>query len=278
MRYLRCVLGVIAFLFISVSFAEESNPFTSLNWQIGPTKARIGDQASLDIPNRYVFLGAEDTKKFMELNQNLPNGRQYIFAPDDLHWFAVFQFNPIGYVKDDETINAEALLNTMKENTEAGNIERKKRGWRTMSIEGWQYPPHYDNQSKRLEWAYLAKDNNDNKPIINYNTRLLGRTGVMEVILVAEPAILDPSVESLKTALNDYDFALGEKYAEFREGDHVAEYGLAALVAGGAAAVAAKKGFFTVILGFLAAAWKFVAIAVFGFLAWLKSLFSKNDK
>ena len=35
----------------------------------------------------------------------------------------------------------------------------------------------------------------------------------------------------------------GERYAEFRAGDRVAEYGLAALVLGGAAAVATKSGF-----------------------------------
>jgi len=53
----------------------------------------------------------------------------------------------------------------------------------------------------------------------------------------------------------------------------VAEFGLAALIAGGAAAVATKKGFWAVIAGFFAAAWKFIAVAVVGLLAWLRSLF-----
>ena len=47
---------------------------------------------------------------------------------------------------------------------------------------------------------------------------------------------------AFKTALKGYDFAAGERYAEFRAGDRVAEYGLAALVVGGAAAVASKTG------------------------------------
>jgi len=65
----------------------------------------------------------------------------------------------------------------------------------------------------------------------------------MQVVLVSSPETLDQSVGSLKKALGGYDFTRGEKYAEFRPGDHVAEFGLAALIAGGAAAVATKKGF-----------------------------------
>ena len=57
-----------------------------------------------------------------------------------------------------------------------------------------------------------------------------------------------------------------------------AEFGLAALIAGGAAAVAAKKGVFAVIAGFLAAAWKFILVAVIGAFAWIKSLFKKKNQ
>ena len=40
--------------------------------------------------------------------------------------------------------------------------------------------------------------------------------------------------------------------------------------AGGAAAVATKKGFWAVIAGFFAAAWKFIAVAVVGYFAYKK--------
>jgi uncharacterized membrane-anchored protein len=128
-----------------------------------------------------------------------------------------------------------------------------------------------------LEWAFLAKDDNTNSQIINYNTRLLGRSGVMEVVLVADPGELDASVTALKNAINGYSFVPGENYAEYRQGDRVAEFGLAALIAGGAAAVATKKGFWAVLAGFFAAAWKFVAAAVIGILAWLRSFFKKKS-
>src|SRR5438046_7897948 len=40
---------------------------------------------------------------------------------------------------------------------------------------------------------------------------------------------------SFKSALGGYGFVSGENYAEFKAGDKIAEYGLAALVLGGAA-------------------------------------------
>ena len=78
---------------------------------------------------------------------------------------------------------------------------------------------------------------------MNYTIRLLGRRGVMHVILVSDPQSLDRDIADFKASLAGYSFVSGERYSEFRSGDHVAEYGLAALVLGGAAAVATKTGF-----------------------------------
>src|SRR5258708_6148803 len=212
-------LVFLAFLFAVTAYAQE-NPLSKLGWQFSGDGV-IGDKATIKIPEGYAFLGAADTKKFMELNENLTSGREYLFAPKDLSWFAVFEFSPVGYVKDDEKIDADSVLNTVRKSTEKGNEERRKRGWGTLSIQGWRFQPQYDKNAKLLEWAFVATDDRTNAPIINYNTRLLGRTGVMQVVLVSSPEALDQSVGSLKKALGGYDFTRGEKYAEFRPGDHV---------------------------------------------------------
>lgn len=279
MRYIRLALGLVAFLFFGLSHAQEANSLANLAWQRGPTEALIGDKATIKVPPGYVFLGSAETKKFMEANHNVSSGHEYLLAPDNLHWFSLFSFDPIGYVKDNETIDADAVLDTVKEGTKQGNEERKRRGWSTMSIVGWRFKPHYDRDSKLLEWAFVGRDDSTGSDVINYNTRLLGRSGVMQVVLVSDPGVLDTAAATLKTMLMDgYQFAPGEKYAEFKQGDRVAEYGLAALVAGGAAAVAAKKGVFAVIGAFLAAAWKFVLALVVGAIAWLKSLLRKKSQ
>ena len=277
MLRLRFAVFVFAALFSCLTFGEELSPIAQLAWQFGPTEAVIGDKALMKIPEGYAFLNNTETKKFMEINHNISSGQEYVLAPETLGWFAVFRFNPVGYVKDDETLDAAQVLEAVKAGTVEGNKERSNRGWSTMSIVGWRFQPQYDRQANLLEWAFVAKDDSTKEDIINYNTRLLGRTGVMEVILVADPARLDTSIGELKTTLTGYQFAAGEKYAEFQQGDRVAEFGLAALVAGGAAAVAAKKGFFAMIGAFLAAAWKFVLAGVIAAGVWLKSLFTKKN-
>lgn len=277
MRCIRFVFAILAFMGFGIAQGDNSNPLLQLAWQMGPGQASIGDKGTINIPEGFAFLGAADTKKFMELNQNLAADDEYLIAPKSLAWFAVFEFNPTGYVKDNDTIDANQVLDSVKEGTAAGNEERKKRGWSTMSITGWRFQPQYDSQAKLLEWAFMAKDDATNSPIVNYNTRLLGRTGVMQVLLVADPGVIDTAVGSLKTVLTGYTFVPGERYSEFKQGDRVAEFGLAALIAGGAAAVAAKKGFFAAIAAFFAAAWKFIVLVVVAALTRFKSLFKKKS-
>ena len=73
-----------------------------------------------------------------------------------------------------------------------------------------------------------------------------------------------------------YQFSTGEKYAEFKEGDHIAEYGLAALITGGAAAVAAKKGWLAAIGVFLLKIWKLLVVGVVAVGAGFRKFFKRG--
>src|SRR3546814_3014754 len=134
-----------------------------------------------------------------DLAENPPTGvNEYVVAPTDLRWAAFFSFNETGYVKDDEKLDPDDILSSIREGTEASNIERERRGWDTMKILGWSFRPQYDEQINALEWAILAQMDHGGGQLINYNTRLLGRRGVMEVVLVADPQTLDASIASFK--------------------------------------------------------------------------------
>lgn len=255
----------------------ESDSSPALDWQFGSAAGAIGSRAKIDMPAGYGFLGAEDTKKFMVLTENIPGDGEYVIAPTTLDWFAIFRFNAVGYVKDNQELDADKLLETMKEGTKQSNQERERRGWGTMTLQGWAFRPRYDSDSHLLEWAFLGKDDQSGDSIVNYNTRILGRNGVMEVVLVASPSQLDSAVPALKNVLKHFHYLPGEKYADYRKGDKIAKFGLAALITGGVAAVATKKGFWAVIGGFLAAAWKFVAAGVAAFFAWVGSLFRRKS-
>ncbi|MGH8764456.1 MAG: DUF2167 domain-containing protein [Burkholderiales bacterium] len=232
-----------------------------LSWQKGPGEGMIAGKAKIRIPEGYAFLDEKNTRRFLEIMGNPPRDGHYLLAPSRLDWFAVFSFEALGYVKDDEKIDTDALLKSLKDGDGPGNEERKRLGMEAVYTDGWHVPPHYDAATKRLEWGVRLRGERGGTSV-NYTSRLLGRTGVMSSVLVCSTRTLDADMKAFNGALAGYDFVSGEKYAEYKSGDKIAEYGLAALVLGGAAAAAAKAGwlkflgkFWIVIAGALAAGW-----------------------
>jgi uncharacterized membrane-anchored protein len=239
----------------------------ALDWIRGPKKVQLFDNSTLQLPEGYLFLNPTDTAKLQALQHNLPGPQQYFLSPEDFRWQVFFSFKDDGYVKDDEKIDADALLKSIEASTAEGNKLRREKGWDEMQVVGWQTPPHYDSQTHRLEWAIDGKNVKTNDVVVNFNTRLLGRGGVMSAVLITAPDALAPSITEFKGTLNGFEYVPGQRYAEYKPGDKIAKYGLAALVTGGAAAIAVKTGLWKVIVGALAAGWKFIAagaVALFG--------------
>jgi uncharacterized membrane-anchored protein len=247
-----------------------------LHWQQGPTEGRIGAKAVIAVPQDHVFLDEANTRRFLQLTGNPPRDGHYLFAPSSLDWFAVFSFEASGYVKDDEKIDADALLKTLKSSDAPSNEERKRLGMEALYTEGWQVAPYYDLDTKRLEWGTRLRTAGGHH-VVNYSSRLLGRSGVMSAVLVSDPGTLAADTLQFKTALRQFSYVPGEKYSEFKSGDRIAEYGLAALIVGGAAAVATKKGFWSLLAGFFAAFWKVLVGVGVAALAGLGSLFKRKQ-
>jgi len=244
--------------------------FEGVTWQKGPSVGDLGTHAQVKVPEGYVFAGARDTRTIMEANHNPITGKEMGFvAPAGEDWYAVFEFDDVGYVKDDEkdSLDQNALLDSIKQGTEAGNKERLRRGWPTMTIIGWETPPRYNDITHNLEWAIRAQS--EGLPVINHNTRVLGRGGVMEVTLVADPAVLAETMPKFKAMLDGFEFKQGKRYAEFRAGDKTAAYGLTGLIVGGGTAALVKTGAFKWL-------WKLLVAGAAGVAALVKKLFSRN--
>ena len=195
--------------------------------------------------------------------------------PTNAHWSVIFEFQDIGYVKDDDKdkLDANKLLDSYKKGTAHQNEVRVKNGEPPIENLAWEIPPRYNSETHNLEWAIKATSGGE--PILNYNTRLLGRKGVMEVVLISDPESLPATLPAFRDVLASYSFTTGNSYAEYRQGDKVAKYGLAALVLGGAAVGAAKLGLFTWLIIFLKKGWKLVVVAVGAVVAFFKKLFAK---
>lgn len=243
----------------------------SVKFQKGPSQGELGTTAQVKVPDGYLFAGGEDTRTIMEAMRNPTTDRELGFvAPANEDWFAVFEFDSVGYVKDDEkgSLDADAILESIKAGTANGNKERARRGWPALTVLGWETPPRYNEETHNLEWAIRLES--EGQVAINHNTRLLGRGGVMEVTLVCDPAMLQATLPKFKTMLSGFDFVQGQKYSEFRPGDKMAAYGLTGLIAGGGVAVAAKSG----LLKWL---WKIIVAAVVGVGALAKKIFGRKQ-
>lgn len=273
------ILVAIAGLLLAAAptHAQPTNRIKSkLDILQGPATAKLGSIAQIEVPAGFSFLDGKATRAIMKASGEPTSGRELgLLMPTNEHWSVIFEFSDIGYIKDaeKEKLDPDALLKSIKKGTEAANEERKRTGNPPLIVVGWEQPPKYDEQTHNLEWAVRATS--EGQSILNYNTRLLGRKGVMEAVLIVEPDKLPATLPQFKGLLADYKYQTGETYAEYHPGDKLAKYGLAALITGGAAVGAAKLGLFAWLLPFLKKAWYLVVAAVVAAASFFKRMFRR---
>ena len=276
MRVFRCFFVLAISLGTALGSAAQAGAQTTvaeqvraLPWQEGPTTAKLGNMATIEVPEGFQFVGKPGAGKFMELLQNPSDGDELgVLLNTEDFWFIVFDFQNMGYVKDDDKkLDATAILSSIKEGTEASNKVRAQRGWPTMKVLGWKQPPFYDEDTNNLTWSIRGGSSDDDGESINHSTRLLGRRGVMRANLVASPEEIDTAVASFNEMLGDFEFTNGNKYSEFTRGDKVAEYGLAGLIVGGAGVALVKTGLLQKFA-------KLIVVGIAGLLAAIKKFFN----
>jgi uncharacterized membrane-anchored protein len=259
--------------------SEAEREFAKIDWTKGPAKVGIGEHAEIQVPEGFAYTGGSGAQKLMELMHNPTSGTELgILTDTKLEMFVLFEFEDIGYVKDadKEKLDGDDILKSIKEGNESSNAERKKRGWSPITIVGWHTPPFYNHETNNLEWC--IKGESQGRTIVNYNTRILGRTGVMSANLMIDPEKLDDTLPVVKKLLTGYAFVEGKRYSQYVTGDKVAKYGLAALVVGGAVGLAAKTGLLAKLAIMLAKLWKAVILGIVALGAGIKKmLFGRKE-
>ena len=239
----------------------------------GPVDVPLKDQAVLHVPDGEVFVPQPQADRMLNLmgNPGSDPDMQGIILPRDpkATWFMPVRFVTSGFIKDDDAKHwdADKMLQDFRDGTAEQNKEREKMGVPALEIVGWSEAPRYDGAKQRLVWALTSREvgAKPDEPLgVNYNTYALGRDGYFSMNMVGnldDLATLKPIAEQQLAAL---DYNSGKRYADFDgKTDHVAEYGLAALVVGVAAH---KLGFIALAGVFLAKFAKLIviALAVFG--------------
>ena len=257
--------------------AAYARQVESLGWVHGPATVPIGDEANVRIPKGVRYLGVADTSKFLQLNGNPPADHDYTIAPEGAGWFAVLEFDSAGYVSDKEKVDPDTLFKQIKSNEAEDNKQRISAGQTGLYLDRWVAPPHYDAVSHNLEWGTVMHGDSGEQ-IVNYTSRILGRDGVTKVILVSDPANLSADLQQYRAALSGFAYLPAKKYEDHQSGDKMAEYGLGALVAGGAAAAVVKTGLLAVILKFGVAFYKLIVVGGLALLAALRKQIARLFK
>jgi uncharacterized membrane-anchored protein len=238
---------------------------SSLQWKTGVITLQDG-LAKITLTDGFRYLDPKDSEKVLhDLWGNPPGSKNLgmIFPADagpldDNGWGIEISYEAGGYVKDDDAdkINYADLLKQMKKEVQDGNEERTKEGYPAIELIGWAAPPRYDKETHKLYWAKELKVEGASDDTLNYNIRILGRRGVLVLNAIAGMSQFPAIDQKMPEVLAMVDFQPGNTYADFDPKiDKIAEYGLAALVAGGALGAAAK-------LGLLALIWKYLFVTI----------------
>ncbi|WP_396601504.1 DUF2167 domain-containing protein [Algibacter sp. R77976] len=267
----------------SLAFDEEIYQKTvdsinsSFTYQRGEVILNNG-LAILNVPNGFKFLDGEQSKRVLtDLWGNPPSEPLGLLFPEDMtpmhdaFTYAVeIEYAEEGYIEDEEAedMDYDDLLEEMQEDIKTMNPERIAQGYDAMELVGWASPPYYDQENKKLHWAKEIKFEGYDVNTLNYNIRVLGRKGYLNLNAIGDIDMLSTFNTDRDQILHSVEFTAGNRYSDFNPDiDKVAAYGIGGLIAG---KILAKAGFFAVILKF----WKFIAIgAVALFSGFRKKLF-----
>lgn len=287
---LLAVLLSMPALGLAGSDANSDALLSSIHLQTGVVPVPAA-HATLNLKPGYAFVPEADAQRVLEqlwgnppdkdvLGLIVPGNKPDILTDRDA-WAVVVTYSDDGYVKDDEasSIDYDDMLKDMKKGAQESNGERVKQGYPSVELMGWATRPHYDAAAHKLYWARDLKFTNKDGSVqrsLNYDIRVLGRSGYLQLNAVAPPEMLAKVQADMPQVLSMTEFDAGKRYADFdKTSDKVAAYGIGALVAGG---LAAKAGLFAKLGLMLLALKKFVIIGIAAVGAAIRKFFNRKAK
>lgn len=270
-----------AMLVVLLVHAASAAP-APLKPQMGPVTVTLGDNlATLKVPKGFGFFGKDDTIKLVSQGGVKASGNEIgaLVKADDNDFAMLLRYEAIGHVRDDDAskLDANAMLNDFKEGTAEANEERKKNGVPPLEVIRWTKPPAYDATRHFITYGLEARSAGE--PVLNCDTQMLGRSGILTVKLITSPEKLEKAQPQADTVIKALEFKEGQRYTDFQPGkDKDSGVGLRDIVLGGAGiALASKLGLFAKfgkLLIWLLVAFKKVGILIIAaFVGLFKKLF-----
>jgi uncharacterized membrane-anchored protein len=250
----------------------------------GPATQRLLDEAYLRVPANMMFIPPAPAARLLRAWGNKVEADPLglvVGLRDEDEWVTVIHFVKEGYIKDDDAKdwNADELLATIRQGTEDSNHDRISRGFEPIEVVGWIAAPRYDASTHRLV-SSVAKRAKGAPPDavqgINYDTFALGRNGYFVLDTLTDQTHVTHDKGPAADVLAGLEYTPGHRYTDFNAStDHVAAYGLAALVG----AIAVKKLGLLALAGVIALKFaKVGAIVLAGLAALVARLFKRKPK
>jgi len=193
-------------------------------------------------------------------------------------WAVVVSYSDEGYVSDEDAakIDYDELLKQMQEGAREESRYREKAGYPTVELVGWAAPPRYDAATKKLHWAKQLAFGGNDEHTLNYDIRVLGRSGYLSLSAISGMSNLAQVQEGMQHVLDFTEFDEGHRYADYNPStDRLAAYGIAALIGG---AYASKVGLFAKIGAMLLAGKKLLIPLLAVIAAFAGRLFKRKNE
>lgn len=244
----------------------------------GPATIELLDQATMSLPQGYLFVPAKEAAGLMEATGNTQDDDLFglvLAANRYSNYIIAVDYHKTGYVADSEAKSwkADEMLSFIQKGTEEDNSARRDKGFPTINITGWLQAPTYDEKTHKLIWA-INGVNSESYKFVNYNTYALGRDGYFELDLLSSSDKIEVNKKDAEKILSSINYNPGKRYEDYIKGtDKLAEYGIAALVTG----IAAKKLGLIALAGvFMLKVWKLIVLAFVFLTGSIKKLFKRN--
>ena len=238
--------------------------------------------ATLHVPEGYKFLDAEQSAYVLtDLWGNPPSpvlGMLFLEEAgplsDSLTYAVEISYSEEGFIDDEDAqdLDYDDLLEEMQDDAEEGNVARAEAGYEAVHLVGWAAAPFYDADNKKLHWAKELQFEGEPVSTLNYNIRVLGRRGYLNLNAIGGMEVLPQFQQDVDKVLASVSFNDGHRYSDFNpDVDRIAAYGIGGLIAG---KLLTKVGFLAVLAKF----WKVIALAVAGaFGAFRKKIFPSKS-
>lgn len=240
---------------------EKKAAFGALQWQGAGAHNLPNSHAVIQLSSGQVVLLGADAQRYSWLISGIEfPATEAVLSRESGDSDVYYEWRDEGYVSDSDwsDVDGDELLKQYRDATEASNEERVANGFKPMHVTGWLEPPHYDAATKTVTYALELAD--DGSSWANAVALRLGRAGYTELTWVGPIEQFKNASgrpELLDQALTSHAFEEGYRYADFKEGDKVAAYGIAGLVAT-ALGVKFSKGIIAAVIAFVIAGKKVI--------------------